>query len=183
VHSCSFTSIMRFIPAILVLMAATAPHAEQGSCVAGARVLVEPGDHPATVLAASSASCRVHYEDGAFPDGWTYSFNIKAADKAAKDAATAAMGPRLGRYVITVGAGIYDGYLVLRSASAYELFLPGDKSAGSGAYAFDPATTSVRWLSGPLTDSAWDGTQRVEGDGAMVKIRIGARAVATNINQ
>jgi len=142
--------------------------------------MVGPGNHPATVLAGSASSCRVHYEDGAFPDGWTYIFNIRPADKDAKDAATASMGPRLGRYNIAVGSVSYDGYLILQSASAYELFLPGDKSAGVGAYAFDGSNATVHWISGPLADPAWDGTQKVEGDGAMVKIRIGARAVATN---
>ena len=142
--------------------------------------MVSPGNHPATVLASSGSSCRVHYQDGAFADGWTYTFNIRPADKDAKDAATASMGPRLGRYNITVGTGFSDGYLILQSASAYELFLPGDKSGGRGAYAFDRANTSVHWMSGPLTDPAWDGTQKVEGDGGMMKIRIGARAVATN---
>jgi hypothetical protein len=154
--------------------------AQPSPCTVGSRVIVEPGDHPGVVLGASAASCRVHYDDGAFPDGWTYTFNIKSADQRAKDAANAAGGPRLGRYDITVGSGFYDGYLVLRSASAYELFLPGDKSAGSGTYAFDPATTRIRWISGPLTDAGWDGTQQVEADRAMMKIRIGARAVATN---
>ena len=58
------------VPAAVALsLAATPSHAQQNPCVPGQRVVVSPGAHPATVLAASGASCRVHYEDGAFPDG------------------------------------------------------------------------------------------------------------------
>src|SRR5271166_5844313 len=94
-------AIICSIPATLLLLAAPELHAQPSPCAVGNRVLVEPGDHPATVLATSGGSCRVHYEDSAFADGWTYSFNIKAIDKDAKDAAAAAKGPRLGRYDIT----------------------------------------------------------------------------------
>jgi hypothetical protein len=163
--------------AMLPLLHAAPARAQASACVVGNHVLVAPGDHPATVLAGNASSCRVHYEDAAFPDGWTYTFNIKAA---AASAATAATAPRTGRYDITVGTGAYDGYLVLRSANSYELFLPSGQSGGSGTYSFDPASRHIRWMSGPLTDARWDGTQAVEADHSMTKIRIGARAVATN---
>ena len=165
---------------VLLVILSSALHAQQSPCVTGAPVIVTPGDHPATVLQASGASCRVHYEDAAFADGWTYIFNVRPADKDVKASATAGRGPRLGRYTIAVGTGAYDGYLVLRSASEYELFLPGGASGGRGTYAFDAAGPRLRWISGPVTDPRWDGTQRLEGDGAMLKIRIGKRAVATN---
>ena len=159
---------------------AAASHPAQELCVAGKRVLVTPGDHPATVLGASAASCQLHYEDGAFPDGWTYKFNLKAIGPGA-DPSTAANGLRLGRYNITVGSSsAFDGYFVLTSAQDYELFLPGGTGGGRGQYTFDPAGSRIRWISGPLTDPRWDGTQQVESTGAMVKIRIGARTVATN---
>ena len=176
---------------------AAASNAAQDLCVTGKRVLVTPGDHPATVLGATAASCRLHYEDGAFPDGWTYKFNLKAIDSNANAATapssaprlprgtdTAAAGVRLGRYNIAVGSSTaFDGYVVLTSARDYELFLHGGKSGGRGEYTFDPAGSRIRWISGPLTDPRWDGTQQVESAGATVKIRIGARTVATNTGQ
>src|SRR5271166_4496356 len=174
------TFVTRCVVAVLPLLVAAPLRAQPSPCSVGIRVLVAPGNHPATVLGASGASCRVHYEDGAFPDGWTYTFNIKSADQRGAAAAPAGTGLRLGRYDITVGTGFYNGYLVLRTASAYELFLPGNVSAGGGTYDFDPSAMRIRWLSGPLTDSRWDGTQHVEAAGTMMKIRIGARAVATN---
>lgn len=164
--------------AAVLLMTVRVSHAQLGACIVGQPVLVDPGNHPGTVLAASGGSCRVHYADGAYPDGWTYTFNIKRANAGTQ--AAASTGPRLGRYDITVGKGLSDGTLVLSSDSTYELLLPGGKSWGTGRYAFDAANMRVRWLSGPLTDPTWDGTQKLEAHGAMVQIRIGARAVATN---
>ncbi len=69
---------------------------------------------------------------------------------------------------------------MITSASTYELFLPGGASAGKGTYTFNQASTSITWKSGPLTDPGYDGTQKLEGDGKMLKIRIGKRSVATN---
>jgi hypothetical protein len=107
-------------------------------------------------------------------------YNFEAAGEPARNRATATSGLRLGRYTITVGRGFYDGYLMLTSSSSYELFLPGGRSAGAGRYSFDTSGPRIRWQSGPLTNPQWDGTQNVEADGTMLKIRIGARAVATN---
>ena len=150
------------------------------TCQVGQKVLAEPGDHPATVLATSVSSCQVHYEDGAFRDSWVETYNIKPANIYAQNAALAAAGPRLGRYNIAVGTGAYNGYLMITSASTYELFLPGGASAGKGTYTFNQASTSITWKSGPLMDPGYDGTQKLEGDGKMLKIRIGKRSVATN---
>lgn len=150
------------------------------TCTVGQKVLAEPGDHPATVLATSTASCRVHYDDGAFSDSWVEIFNIKPGDINQKNAALAAAGPRIGRYNIAVGTGAYDGYLMIYSANSYELFLPSGTSAGKGTYTFNKATTSIRWNSGPLTNPQWDGTQKLDGNGKMLNIRIGKRSVATN---
>ena len=166
---------------LLGLLALTCAFPADDLCIVGNRLLVTPGDHPATVLGASAASCRLHYEDGAFPDGWTYKFNLKTTGSDPKATTAAAAGLVFGRYNITVGsANAFDGYLMLTSASDYELFLPSGKSAGRGQYSFDRAASRIRWISGPLTDSRWDGTQHVESAGAVVKIRIGARTVATN---
>jgi hypothetical protein len=163
-----------------MVFSACGSYAQNATCKVGQKVLAEPGDHPATVLETSSASCRLHYEDGVTSDSWVPVYQIKAADVYVKNAASAAAGPRIGRYNIAVGTGAYDGYLTINSANSYELFLPGGTSAGKGSYTFNKAATSIHWNSGPLTNAQWDGTQKVEGDGKMLKIRIGKRAVATN---
>jgi hypothetical protein len=154
------------------------PRGDKSPCVSGAHVLVDPGGHSATVLSASGGSCRVHYDDNAYPDGWTYNFNVKPAASAVAPLPNLTT-PQFGRYDITVGSGLYDGYLVLNSATSYELFLPGGKSGGSGTYSFDAASGKVHWNSGPLTDTAWDGTQQFEVSGGFQKIRVGQRSVAT----
>ena len=162
------------------------PPAQPDPCVPGNRVLAGAQNHHAIVLASSGASCRLHYEDGAYPDGWDYKFNIKpiagGPKASASMATTPPKGPRMGRYNITAGAGFSNGYLVLSSPSEYELFLPGGTSAGKGKYAFDSAGSRMRWISGPLTNPVWNGTQKLEleADEETQKIRIGERAVATN---
>lgn len=163
----------------LLLSAPVAVRAESGTCVVGQRVIVDPGHHPATVLAVSGASCKVHYENGAFRDGWTYQFNVQSVGRDAANAASAAKGPQPGKYTITIGSGLFDGYIFLHPAGVYEVLLPGGKNGGNGTYRFDAAAGKVAWLSGPLTDPGWDGSQKVEADGKMLKIRIGKRAVAT----
>jgi hypothetical protein len=150
------------------------------SCTTGERVLAEPGDRAGTVTATTGASCRVHFDDPSHPDDWVQIYSIKQASAPARDKVSAASGPRLGRYNITVGAGFYNGYLLLNPANTYELFLPGGKSAGAGRYSFDASGPRIRWQSGPMVNSQWDGTQRLEAAGPMLKIRIGARSVATN---
>jgi len=162
------------------------PRGVTTACIVGNHVLVDPGSHPATVLQTTGASCRLHYDDGAFPDGWTYTFNVKAAapagpaaPPAANPKPVAANGLQLGRYNITVGSGASDGYLVLRSATSYELFLPGGKSGGAGSFSYDAAHSQLHWISGPLTNATWDGTQKLEHDANFAKIRIGKRTVAT----
>jgi hypothetical protein len=127
-------------------------HSMPSLCIVGNRVLAEPGNHPAIVLASSAASCRLHYIDGAFPDSWDFDFNLKATDSNPTKAAMDSKAPAMGRFDITVGKGLSNGYLVFSSASEYELFLPGGRSAGKGRYAFDSAGSSIRWISGPMTD-------------------------------
>jgi hypothetical protein len=153
--------------------------AASAACSVGQRVLAEPGDRAGTVTAFTGASCRVHFDDPSRQDDWVQVYSIKAAGSAAADRAVAGRGPRSGRYNITVGTGFYDGYLLI-AGSGYELFLPGDRSAGSGQYSFDPLGPRIRWLSGPMTNPQWDGTQLMEASGSMLKIRVGQRAVATN---
>jgi hypothetical protein len=172
-----------FLAGCSVLLFSALPELAQAAaptCSIGERVLAEPGDRAGTVMATTGASCRVHFDDPSRAEDWVQIYSIKAAGAVARDKANAASGPRLGRYNITVGTGFFDGYLVLNSASRYELFLPGGKSAGAGQYGFDGSGPRVRWLSGPMKNPQWDGTQAVEAAGKMLKIRIGKRAVATN---
>jgi hypothetical protein len=163
----------------LLTILSGAATAASAACSVGQRVLAEPGDHPGTVTALTGASCRVHFDDPSRQDDWVQVYSIKATGSAAADRTAAGQGPRSGRYNITVGTGFYNGYLII-SGRGYELFLPGGKSAGSGQYSFDPSGPRVRWLSGPMTNPQWDGTQVVEASGKMLKLRIGKRAVATN---
>ncbi|MBV9550506.1 MAG: hypothetical protein JO256_12640 [Alphaproteobacteria bacterium] len=166
--------------AVLVLAGSGVSHAAEELCIVGKRVLAEPGDHPATVLGVSASSCRLHYEDRAYPDGWDFKFNLKDVHQDANNAALAAKGPRLGRYTITIGGGSFAGYLMISAGGRYEVLLPGGKSGGAGRYLFDAKAGRMRWLDGPLADPGWDGTQKLEGDSGMLKIRIGKQAVATN---
>ena len=152
----------------------------RAGCFTGERVLVAPYGRLGTVISPpGDGSCRVHFDDPSLPDDWEAPYLITAADAPAQDRATAVTGVRPGRYNITVGTGFYDGYLMIDGGS-YEMFLPGGRSAGSGSYSFDASGPRVHWLSGPLTNPIYDGTQMVEASGSMLKIRIGARAVATN---
>ncbi len=160
--------------ALPVVQAASPP------CSVGERVLAEPGDHAGIVTGMTGASCRVHFDDASRADDWVQVYSIKAAASVARDARTVASGPRIGRYNITVGAGFYDGYLMLTSPTGYELFLPEGKSAGTGQFAYNSSEGRIGWVSGPMTNPQWDGTQKIEASGNLLKVRIGKRAVATN---
>jgi hypothetical protein len=170
-----------FAPAIMAAsLFAIAAGPAWAACFTGERVLVTPFNRLGTVTSPpGDGSCRVHYDDPSHSDEWVPPYQIQSAAAPARDRATAAAGVREGRYDITVGRGFYNGYLMIHGGG-YELFLPGGRSVGSGRYAFDAAGPRVRWLSGPLTNPLYDGTQMVEASGSLLKIRIGARAVATN---
>jgi hypothetical protein len=172
---------LTFAPAIMAAsLCAIAAGPAGAACFTGERVLVTPFNRLGTVISPpGDGSCRVHYDDPSHSDEWVPPYQIESAGAPARDQATAAAGVRDGRYDITVGRGLYNGFLMIHGGG-YELFLPGGRSAGSGRYAFDAAGPRVRWLSGPLTNPLYDGTQMVEASGSLLKIRIGARAVATN---
>jgi len=154
----------------------------------GDKVEAGPGNyHPATVLKVSDAkvSFYLHYEDGAYPDGWVQGFLIRARDTQAKADAAAANGPRLGKYRIYGYAGTYaayNGYFLLKAGGNYEVFNPGDKSIGSGSYNFNKTTVTVKWLSGPFADKDWDGTQKLEvsREGKTYIIRLKARTIGSS---
>lgn len=141
--------------------------------------------HPATILKVGGASYFIHYDDNYAPDEWQQVYMIRAAGTQKRADAAATAGPRPGKYLIYGYAGTfgaYNGYFMLKPGGAYDLFLPGGKPAGSGTYAFNPATTTVKWQSGPFADPAWDGTQKFEvsREGKTHIIRLKARTIGTN---
>jgi hypothetical protein len=109
------------------------------------RVFVDPGHHPATVLGNTAVSCRVHYEDGAYPDGWVQGFMVKSANEDAKAASAAKNPPPPGKYTCGVflnGRFTFTEYVTL-SAGSYQ-----SSTAGSGRYHYDPASKCLLFDSG-----------------------------------
>ena len=98
-------------------------------------------------------------------------------------AVAADAGPRDGKYLIMsygrVGSPpLYLGAVVL-SGHKYKAYLPGDKAAGEGEWAFDAARQRVIWKSGPYKDQ-WDGKFEVDRGGKTHKIRLKSTTIATN---
>jgi len=132
---------------------------------------------------------KVHFDAfSAASDQYIRASNIRArADRraaaAAADAARAA-GPRVGRYrVLSFGASatpIVLGELELLDGGRYRAILPGGRPAGDGRYAYDAASGSVRWLSGPYRTDGWGGAFTVERDGKTHQIRLRGGTVAVN---
>jgi len=99
-------------------------------------------------------------------------------------AAEPAAGPRPGKYLIhSYGAvskpPLYLGYVVLKADGSYEVFLPGDKSSGTGNYVYDAAKQEVVWKSGPY-EKDWGGAFTVEREGKTHKIRLKRTTIATH---
>ena len=132
-------------------LAAMAAPAQQGGsakdsfCRIGSRVFVDPGHHPATVLDRSASSCRVHYEDGAYPDGWAQGFMVKSAEAEGKATAAAKNPPPPGKYTCGVflsGRFTFTQYVTL-SAGSYD-----SSVAGPGRYQYDAASKRLLFDSG-----------------------------------
>lgn len=141
--------------------------------------------HRATVLKFEGASYFLHYDEPNMPDGWQPVYMVRAAGTEERNAAAATAGPRPGKYLILGYAGTIpqpNGSFILKPGGSYEVFLPGGRSIGSGTYAFDAATTTVKWKSGPFADPGWDGTQKFEvsREGKTHIIRLKARTIGTN---
>jgi hypothetical protein len=149
--------------------------------------------HKATVLQVKPPSYFLHYDDGSLPDGWEEGYSMRprtgdagnggAASAGANGSAAVASahgGPRNGKYGIWVYNAnhqpMYDGYFML-NGSSYEVFLPGGKPGGSGQCRFDAGTATMHWVSGPLANPVWNGTQKFEVDGNNQKIRLKADTV------
>lgn len=94
--------------------------------------------------------------------------------------------PRLGKYrILSYGAvgkpPLALGTFVLETNSTYKVFLPGDKPAGEGTYAFDAAKKSVVWKTGPYAeDKNWGGAFEVDREGKTHKIRLKRTTIGTN---
>lgn len=175
------------ITLILVFSVYTNANAQVNHWKTGDKVEAGPnGYHPATVLEVSKAgvSFRLHYEDNAHPDDWVEGYWIRARNTQAKADAAAANGPLPGKYLIysyATSFGAYNGYFIMESGGAYEVFLAGGKSTGKGRYSFDKVNKVVKWNSGPFANKDWDGTQKLEvsREGKTYIIRLKARTIGT----
>ncbi|MCW8129975.1 MAG: hypothetical protein KIS92_06435 [Planctomycetota bacterium] len=95
-----------------------------------------------------------------------------------------AAGPRLGKYIIlSYGATgrppLVLGSLVLEEGGKYKAFLPGDKPAGEGTYAYDAAAKQVVWKDGPYKGDFGGGFE-IDREGKTHKIRLKRTTIATN---
>jgi hypothetical protein len=135
--------------------------------------------HKATVLKVQPPSYFLHYDDGSLPDGWEQGYSMRPRTGDTPTAAPSA--PRNGKYSIYVyklgTPAMYDGYFML-NGNSYEVFLPGGKSGGSGKCSF--SADAMHWISGPLANPDWNGTQKLEVDGNNQKIRLRTNTVAWN---
>jgi len=135
----------------LFSLIATAAFGQQGAsakdsfCRFGSRVFVDPGHHPATALARTSVSCRVYYEDGAFPDGWAQGFMVTSAETEDKVKAAAKRAPPPGKYTCGVflsGNFTFTQYVTL-TAGSYDSSI-----AGNGRQHYDVAQKRLLFDSG-----------------------------------
>ena len=95
-----------------------------------------------------------------------------------------ATGPRPGKYLIlSYGATnrppLILGYVVLEGGTTYNVFLPGDKPAGSGKYSYDAAKKAVVWETGPYVKEFGGGFE-IDREGKTHKIRLKRTTIATN---
>ena len=72
------------------------------------------------------------------------------------------------------------GYFDLLPGGVYKASNGGTEYFGSGTYAFDAASSSVRWLSGPYKKVGWSGTFTRERDNKTHQIRMKQNTVAVN---
>lgn len=96
----------------------------------------------------------------------------------------AATGPRPGKYLIlSYGATnrppLVLGYVILEGGTTYNVFLPGDKPAGSGKYSYDATKKAVIWETGPYVKEFGGGFE-IDREGKTHKIRLKRTTIATN---
>jgi hypothetical protein len=102
------------------------------------------------------------------------------------EATDAAGGPRPGKYnILSFGAvgrpPLYLGHIELQAGGKYRISRKSEGDYyGEGTYAFDAATSTVQWLSGPCKDDGWSGTFTIEREGKTHKIRLRSTTIATN---
>jgi hypothetical protein len=161
----------------------------------------QPGDkvlawnvtwYPATVLGIGTGQhagdILVHYDAySSASDRYVRATNVKARPDAravaARAAAWRAAGPRVGRYRILSYGGsspLHLGEVELLAGGRYRVTLPGGRVNGEGRYAYDPATATVRWLSGRSKDEGWDGGFTVERDGKTHQVGLRSGTIAVN---
>jgi hypothetical protein len=95
-------------------------------------------------------------------------------------------GPRPGKYnILSFGAvgnpPLFLGHIDLQAGGKYRISRKAEGDYyGEGTYAFDAATSSVQWLSGPCKNDGWTGTFTIEREGKTHKIRLRPTTIATN---
>ncbi|MFO0820495.1 MAG: hypothetical protein U1A77_21290 [Pirellulales bacterium] len=95
-------------------------------------------------------------------------------------------GPRLGKYrILSYGAvgnpPLFLGSFVLEKGGVYKVYLPGDKPAGEGTYAYDAAGQKVEWKTGPYAmEKGWGGGFEIDREGKTHKIRLKRTTIGTN---
>ncbi|MCC7420395.1 MAG: hypothetical protein IT428_08950 [Planctomycetaceae bacterium] len=94
--------------------------------------------------------------------------------------------PRLGKYrILSYGAvgkpPLVLGHFELQKGNVYKVFLPGDKPAGEGTYAYDAAGKVIVWKTGPYAmEKGWGGGFEVDREGKTHKIRLKRTTIGTN---
>jgi len=101
-------------------------------------------------------------------------------------AADASSAPRPGKYNIqSYGAvgnpPLFLGHIDLQAGGKYRISRRSSgEYYGEGTHAFDAASSSVTWLSGPCKDDGWSGTFTIEREGKTHKIRLKRTTIATH---
>jgi hypothetical protein len=146
--------------------------AQTKACVVGQRVTVYPLNLAATVIAATEASCRVHYDSSTHHDEWLYAWQIHANSGANNASASQ---PRAGKYVCmgyNGGSAMFRWYLYL-DGGQYRQSVP---DLPSGNYSYDTGSQSLSFTTGPYARNNWMGLFSVEREGKTHKVVLRDRA-------
>jgi hypothetical protein len=131
----------------------------------------------------------VHYDAfSSASDQYVRATNVKVRPDtrvvAAQAAGWRAAGPRVGRYrILSYGLGnapLHLGEVELLAGGRYRVTLPGGRVNGEGRYDYDPATATVRWLSGRYKDEGWGGGFTVEREGKTHQVGLREGTIAVN---
>jgi hypothetical protein len=110
---------------------------------------------------------------------------VAASEKAEKErlAATATLGPRLGKYnIYSYGAPgtvrLYLGHVEILAGQKYRVSRTSEGNYfGDGTFTFDSAGRKIQWTSGPYAIPEWGGGFSVDGSEHRITLRRGTIAV------